>query len=104
MIEEQYLKENIGRKNCFVVPEGYFEQMKSQVMEQLPERKARMTVLRPWVYAAACTIAAILLGVTYSNHHQSYEEPVSDNNSYIEEAADYAMIDNTDIYACLSEE
>ncbi len=102
--EEMFIRENIGKRNCFKVPEGYFEQMKTQVMEQLPEKKAKTSVLRPWMYAAACSVAALILGVTYFMHHDPTQEEMVAESSYMEEAADYAMIDNTDIYACLSEE
>lgn len=101
--EEMFIRENIGQRNCFKVPEGYFEQMRNQVMEQLPEKKAKTSVLRPLMYAAACSVAALLLGVTYYMHQQTPEEVVAES-TYMDEAADYAMIDNTDIYACLSEE
>jgi len=110
MIEEMFIRENISNRNCFKVPEGYFEQMKTQVMEQLPEKKAKTTVLRPWFYAAACSVAALMLGVTYFMHQQTPEEVVAEStymeeaSDYTLEAADYAMLDNTDIYACLSEE
>ena len=44
----------------------------------------------------------LLMGVTYYFHEQSSDEAVADS-SYYEEVADYAMIDNVDIYACISE-
>ncbi len=101
--EEQYLKETAGKRNAFKVPDGYFEQLTSQVMAQLPEKKARTTMLRRWMYAAACSVAILLLGVTYYMHQQTHEEIVAES-SYIDEVADYAMIDNMDIYACLTDE
>lgn len=46
--EEKHLRETVGTRNAFRVPEGYFEQFTAQVMEQLPEQqKARTTMLRP---------------------------------------------------------
>ena len=81
--EEKHLRETVGTRNAFRVPEGYFEQFTAQVMEQLPEQqKARTTMLRPWLYAADDMMA---------------------DSSYYEEVADYAMIDNIDIYACLAD-
>lgn len=101
--EEQYLKESVGHKQCFKVPEGYFDQLTAQVMQQLPEQQqAHRVHLRPWLYAAACSVAVLLMGVTYYFHEQSSDEAVADS-SYYEEVADYAMIDNVDIYACISE-
>ena len=101
--EEKHLRETVGTRNVFRVPEGYFEQFTAQVMEQLPEKqKARTTMLRPWLYAAACTVVAVLMGVTYYWHQNTADDMMADSN-YYEEVADYAMIDNIDIYACLAD-
>ena len=101
--EEKHLREIVGQRNPFRVPEGYFEQLTAQVMQQLPEQqKARITMLRPWLYAAACTVAAMLMGVTYYLHQDSADDLVADG-SYYEEGADYAMIDNMAIYASLED-
>jgi len=102
--DDQILKETVGQRNAFKVPDGYFEQLTSQVMNQLPEKKARTMMLRGWMYAAACSVAALLLGVTYYMHHQDTQKEMVAESNYIEEVADYAMIDNMDIYACLSDE
>jgi hypothetical protein len=101
--EEKHLREIVGQRNAFRVPDGYFEQFTAQVMEQLPEQqKARTTTLRPWLYAAACTVAAMVMGVTYYWHQESADDMMADGN-YYEEVADYAMIDNIDIYDCLAD-
>ena len=101
--EEKHLRETVGTRNAFRVPEGYFEQFTAQVMEQLPEQqKARTTMLRPWLYAAACSVVAVLMGVTYYWHQNTADDMMADSN-YYEEVADYAMIDNIDIYACLED-
>ena len=101
--EEKHLRETVGTRNAFRVPEGYFEQFTAQVMEQLPEQqKARTTMLRPWLYAAACTVVAVLMGFTYYWHQNTADDMMADSN-YYEEVADYAMIDNIDIYACLAD-
>jgi len=107
--EENYLNQRIGRNNPFRVPEGYFEHFSSQMMEQLPERKVRskQVFLRPWLYAAACCAAILLTVFTYNQHQSTFDDSqqtvVTADNSFIEEAADYAMIDNMEIYACLSD-
>lgn len=130
--DELYLKKTVGNRNPFRVPEGYFEQFTDQLMQQLPEREdtvakqldiaqkhvsqtlARRTLLRPLLYAAACTALALMLGVSYyfmqSTAPSNEPAPIAvvattpaTDYSYYEEAADYAMLDNTEIYACLSE-
>ncbi len=129
--EDFYLKQKIGNRNPFRVPEGYFEQLTEQVMQQLPEReqplaeqqpinmpRARKVQMRPWLYAAACTVLALVMGVSYyfmqSPAISTDSAPMAavapaaasstvSNNSYIDEVADYVMLDNTEIYAYLSE-
>jgi hypothetical protein len=103
--EEKYLRETVGQRNAFRVPEGYFEHFAEQVMQQLPEeqKKSRFATLRPLFYAAACTAAALLMGVSYYWHHQEPSDDMVAESNYYEEVADYAMIDNIDIYACLED-
>lgn len=66
--------------------------------------------LRPLLYAAACVAVAIAVGMVLHNNinrgqgqlvaeQQETSEAYSDN--YIDDMADYAMLDNEDIYASL---
>lgn len=121
--EERYIKEKIGDKSPFRVPEDYFDQLASRVMSQLPEqelsrqseqkprRQARMVALRSWLYAAACVIAIVVLTLTFY-FHQRVAEPLDQpmaavsapvDDQYIDDVADYVMLDNTEIYAYLAE-
>jgi len=129
MNEEDYLNRKLGRNNPFTVPEGYFEQLTDQIMAKLPEKETRLdetigeskpqktaTIrrLRPWLYAAACLCVGVFIAaIAFNNDNEkvrkqmqmataeqeSVESYYSDN--YIEEEADYAMVDNQDIYAYL---
>ena len=132
--DELYLKQTVGNRNLFRVPEGYFEQLTEQVMNSLPDvevakqepiapveqHRAKSVSMRPWLYAAACSVLALAMGVSYYFMQSSatstdavqmaavspapaatYDAP--DNSSYIDDAADYVMLDNTEIYAYLSE-
>ena len=83
MSDEKYIEERVGRRNPYQVPEGYFDAFTSQLMQQLPERpsKARQVRMRRPIYAVQ-------------------QEVVEES---IDEAADYMMLDNHDIYALLSE-
>jgi hypothetical protein len=108
--EELYLRNKVGQGNPFKVPEGYFEQLTSQVMNQLPEKKAKVVPMRRWLYAAACVAAIAVLGLTFMfNNRQAVEQQSltasvsAVERDYMDEAADYALIDNAEIYACLSE-
>lgn len=120
--EEKYLQSKMGTKNPFTVPEGYFDTLTEQVMQRLPKQEgvvhfeqkkgsAIVRMLRPLLYAAACLCIGIF-GVAIYHHldNQSAEGvPVIShvgntaeyNDAYLEEATDYAMYDNQDIYASL---
>lgn len=108
--EEKYIRERFGKNNPFTVPEGYFEQLASDVMSQIPERRAKssMVALRPWLYAAACLVAVTVMTLTFHFRQDHASEVTAQavesvDNSYIEEAADYVMLDNAEIYACLAD-
>ena len=121
MNEEQYLIDKVGKENPFRVPEGYFDTLASQVMSRIDaegnepqdvpmiEKKAKTVWLRPVLYAAA-SICALFISVTAYQHFTT--EPVDNTTEQVavysddsfDEAADYVMIDNQDIYACLTGE
>jgi len=119
--EELYLQEKVGKGTPFRVPEGYFEQLTSQVMSQLPDKpshddvqagtRAKVVMLRRWLYAAACVAAIVVLSLTFAfNNRQDAadQRPLTAtvsavDNDYMDEAVDYAMIDNAEIYAYLAE-
>ena len=125
MNEEEYLNSRMGKKNPFVVPEGYFEQLTQQVMDKLPQEEEKkkpakvavMKQLRPWLYAAACICIGVFIAALAFNNRSEVVAPQTAGqqiaavaeqaeedyytDSYIEEEAEYAMIDNQEIYACL---
>ena len=123
---EKDIKERFGQGNPFRVPDGYFDQLTERVMSQLPEReqsaeqvslmtprhKSRLVALRPWLYAAACMVAVVFMGVAFYFHQVKEDQTLANANvvnttntesQYIDEYADYVMLDNTEIYAYLAE-
>lgn len=120
MNNEGYIKNKVGSKNSFNVPDGYFNSFASQLMEKLPERemqaiavkkKTVFEFLRPVLYAAACLCVAVFSTVLFFADEDSREAKsgiVAANDSkasvYVETEVDYAMMDNADIYAYLSNE
>ena len=38
MNEEKYIEERVGKRNPFLVPDGYFDHLADQVMASLPEQ------------------------------------------------------------------
>ena len=108
MNEEKYLEDRMAKRNPFKVPEGYFDSFAENVMELLPEqqKKAKRTLLRPWMYAAACLLVIVMsVAVYFSNITADTQDAaiMAASDTYIDEAVDYAMIDNEDIYALLAE-
>ena len=88
MMEEKYLIEKVGK-----------------------EKRAKVLWLRPVLYAAASVCALFISVVAYQSHSDkdvtAPTQTVVANNQmlmddYFDEAADYVMLDNQDIYACLS--
>ena len=119
--EEKKLEQRFGKQSPFLVPEGYFDDFTSRLMEQLPERKAKKIKLppgiwrkyRPAMLVAACSCAAIFGVSVYlhtgnTNEKQMASEHIikmqakSSDEGFIEQAADYSMLDNDDIYAYVS--
>lgn len=130
MNEEEYLNSKMGKRNPFTVPEGYFEQLTQQVMDRIPQtaatkemqpvqkpaRVAVMKHIRPWLYAAACICVGVFIAALAFNDRSEVvaPQPTSQqiaandqtdygyySDAYIDAEADYAMIDNQEIYACL---
>lgn len=107
-------------KGGFTVPDGYFDGLQRRVMDALPAEGA-MTVALPrsrrkpslsrWLAAAA--VACAFIGGGYAYFHAAAPEAaapasaravatVAANDSYIDQVADYTMMDNDDIYKYLA--
>ena len=120
MNEEMYIQEKVGKRNPFRVPEGYFDNLTAQVMQNLPEqpkRRAKSIFMRPVFYAAASVCALLVAGAAWMWHPseevssavpvqaKAVSQPQQQENAdgYFDEAADYMMLDNHEIYAYLAE-
>lgn len=118
MNEEKYIRTRMGSENHFQVPEGYFERFTTDLMQKLPEEAQPMKLqkpaliyrLRPTLYAAAaCLLVAVFSATIFFNRADSADADqqmaagIQDNMSdaYFDATANYAMLDNSDIYACL---
>ena len=112
MKEEDTLLKKLGKENSFKVPEGYFENLTSEVMNKLPEKEkvafkeepvSTWTRLKPLLYMAAMFIGAALIIRVASTDHKSVAtddvavtevvdtEVISDE--MIDVALDRAMLD-----------
>ena len=80
MKEEEIIRKRCGKDNPFRVPENYFDDFASQLMEKLLEERNRTItlkpnnnrlhhILRPVLYAAACLCFAIFSAVAFFSNH-----------------------------------
>lgn len=121
--EEKILKEKFGTVNHFTVPEGYFDSFADKLMESLPATEPQVIEMRAaswWsrlpmrkIAVAASVAVGIGLSSLFFIRQQISHQPemahanlrehvtISDENGSFDEVADYAMIDNQDIYASL---
>ena len=122
--EEQKLIDKFGTENHFTVPDRYFDTFVDQLMQQLPERQARVVKISLWHRLPLRKIAAVIgvvvcmaTGTLYVMQHTSHivheqvahaESPentdYSSSSAYygtFDEMVDYTMTDNQDIYASL---
>jgi hypothetical protein len=49
MNEEMYIQEKVGKQNPFRVPEGYFDNLTAQVMQNLPEQPKQHCLTASWL-------------------------------------------------------
>lgn len=82
--------EQFNRENPFRVPEGYFENLTSQVMSKIPEQLVErepakgismIDRIRPWLYLAAVFAGLLLcfralIGISGSNDNSLTQEPL----------------------------
>ena len=120
MKEEDILLKKLGKENSFKVPDGYFENLTSEVMNKLPEKEkvafkeepvSTWTRLKPLVYMAAMFVgAALIIRVASSDHKpvnndvvapEAETEVVSDQ--MIDFAVEGAMLDDYSLYVYLSD-
>lgn len=130
MESTNHLQKEYGTQRPFTVPENYFSELSSRVMAQIPAeeqkeavvevkpRRATLRYLRP-LAAAAMTIGVVLVGfLAYqefdsgqgkhdlpgSHLAQGAHETSASSEDDFDKAADYFMIDESDMYAYLASE
>lgn len=123
MNEEKYIEERVGKRNPFLVPDGYFDHLVDQVMASLPEQpvqqaasekpKAKRIGIRSLYYYAAAAVCVLVVSIAVwqsfpqSPQQAAVQAPIASaeqsGDAAFDEAADYVMLDNSDIYACLTD-
>lgn len=121
---EQQLKERYGTDSHFIIPDNYLESVESKILSQTTQtatatvRKPHPSVwirLRPLVVAASfvglCGLSGVILTrfVSLSKqedvHHQAQKtaKATSSTADPVDQLADYAMLDDDDVYAILAD-
>lgn len=120
MKEEKDLLKKIGKEPSFKVPEGYFENLTSEVISRLPEKEkvtlmeaevTTWTRLKPLAYMAAMFVgAALIIRIAMSDNKPVKEEMATTSTStevvsdqMIDVAIDGAMMDDYSLYVYLSD-
>lgn len=121
MKEEDILLKKLGKENSFKVPEGYFENLTSDVMNKLPEKEkvifkeepvSTWTRMKPLLYMAAMFVgAALIIRVASTDHKPAVADDVAVtevdteviSDEMIDVALDRAMLDDYSLYVYLSD-
>ena len=117
---EKWLRSHYGNDNPFTVPEGYFESLSDSVMSMLPEHQTHVVDMgnNSWkrkiavalaVAASVAVIISVSLTVGYrhdtakladgGNNAISEQQSAYSDYTVVDEMANYAMLDNVDMYA-----
>lgn len=105
------------KQNPFKTPEGYFDNFAADFMARLPESEPvtvertqplKVVMLRPLLYAA-CLLSICFGGYLFGHNSEAESqgakaaETIAQHDQYVDDYLDCAMLDNGDIYACISE-
>uniref|UniRef100_A0AB33JPS7 Uncharacterized protein n=1 Tax=Prevotella sp. GTC17262 TaxID=3236797 RepID=A0AB33JPS7_9BACT len=119
--DEEILRREYGKAECFRVPDGYFNQLADEVMGRIgqpeqavtvaPRRRVRRRIVSVVAAAACIGVVGIALWTYFPQSGSKQVMPsdkrvmsVNANETAVDEVADYAMLDNEDIYASLVNE
>ena len=117
MREEENILKKVGTENPFKVPEGYFENLTSEIMAFIPEETPTKVVkmptlwdrMKPCAYMAAMFVgAAMLIRIGSSSNEPAITNQLAlDDNElemeYISTIVDGAMMDDYSLYMFLSD-
>lgn len=125
--EEKFISDKFGHRTPFKVPDGYFDDLTSRIMQNIPERShpveearivgmgfSRWRRLRPIAIAAASICVAVFgmgiylhggdKGTAVVHTGQMNDVPLVSPYSTVDAIADYAMLDTEDMYAYMEDD
>lgn len=110
--EEQYIYNRCGKQNPFIVPEGYFDNLHTELMQHTMTIPKKNILWKRWQsYVAAACLVGVVAGVaTYfgintkavDDTHVAVVKNATTDDFSEEEYVDYTMLDNDDIYSFLA--
>lgn len=128
-INEILQQEQKKAQSSFRVPENYFDSLTERIMSNIPadqqsaviipldakkkQNKARTVHLTRWAAACACVIIIGVTSVMHFHHTANVTDATAENqpnaqsvfvDDALNEAADYVMIDNQDMYSLLADD
>lgn len=120
MKEEDNILKKVGKENGFRVPDGYFENLTSEVMSRLPEKETPVFIkkeptkwekVKPWLYMTAMFAgAALIIRVASADRvpatdNIAMDEPETEvvSDEYISTVLDNSMLADYSLYVYLSD-
>lgn len=112
--EGQYIYDRYGKQNPFTVPDGYFDSLRTGLMQHATTATKTIPFWKRWrgYVAAACLVGVVTVGfATYwslkttdvaDTHVAVAGYAAVDDDFSDDEYADYTMLDNDDIYSFLA--
>ena len=120
MKEEDDILKKVGKENIFRVPDGYFENLTSEVMSRLPEKETPAFIkkeptkwerIKPWLYMTAMFVgAALIIRVASAERTPATDQIAMDDtetevvsDEYISTVLDNSMLDDYSLYVYLTD-
>ncbi|SHJ47296.1 hypothetical protein [Bacteroides stercorirosoris] len=121
MKEEDNILKKVGKENVFRVPDGYFENLTSEVMSRLPEKETPAFIkkeptkwerIKPWLYMTAMFVgAALIIRVASADRTSATDQIAMDDtettevvsDEYISSVLDNSMLDDYSLYVYLTD-
>lgn len=115
--EDKLIKNLYGTENHFQVPNGYFDNLASSVMQHIPDGETKVVKMAvpSWrrhivaISTAAASVVALMV-FTFTSHQSAKLQPAdltanveaTSEYSSVDDVVDYAMLDTDDMYAYMS--
>ena len=121
MKEDDNILKKVGKENVFRVPDGYFENLTSEVMSRLPEKETPAFIkkeptkwerIKPWLYMTAMFVgAALIIRVASADRTPATDQIAMDDtettevvsDEYISSVLDNSMLDDYSLYVYLTD-